>query len=160
MLFPSLSHRLQLLNTTVASIAVSVNDVLSQTYTALYGKGRDAGELVLCTAPLSSTSEVQALYTSGIIDYQTALPSAMHSLGCSAASISAALERRKTDEIKKRKADELEEKVVEAESERRIKNANNPPEAATSKSAAPAPVTSGKSKAPPSEAGSAPDDDD
>ena len=165
LLFPpfplfSLLPRLQLLNTTVTSIAVSVNDVLSQTYTALYGKGRDAGELVLSTAPLCATTEVQALYSSGIIDYETALPSAMHSLGCSASSISAALERRKTEESKKRKADELQEKVVEAESELRIKNAKNPPEAATSKAATPAPAPSGKSKAPPSEVGSAPDDDD
>jgi len=152
--------QLQLLNTTVASIAVSVNDVLSQTYTALYGKGRDAGELVLCTAPLCATTEVQALYSAGIIDYETAVPSAMHSLGCSASSISAALERRKTEESKKRKAGELQEKVVEAESKLRIKNAKNPPEAAASQTATPAPTSSGKAKVPPSEAGSAPDDND
>ena len=156
--------RLQLLNTTVASLAISVNDVLSQTYNALYSSGREAGELVLSTAPLCATSEVQALYSSGIIDFETAMPSAMHSLGCSAASISAAIERRKQDETKKRKAEELEERVVKAQSERRIKDAKTPPPAASSSAPvkAPAPDTSGsgKAKAPASEAGSGPDDGD
>ena len=143
--------QLQLLNTTVASIAVSVNDVLSQTYTALYGNGRDAGELVLSTAPLCSTTEVQALFPAQIIDFETALPSAMHSLGCSAASIAAAMERRRKEETKKRKREELAEKVEEAESKARIRVANNPEPASSS--------SSGKAKAPPSEVGSAPDDD-
>lgn len=149
--------QLQLLNTTVASIAVSVNDVLSQTYTALYGNGREAGELVLMTAPLCSTTEVQSLFSARVIDFETALPSAMHSLGCSAASIAAAMERRRKEETNKRKREELAEKVEEAESKARIRVANNPQiEGGTKPASSSAP---GKAKAPPSESGSAPDDD-
>ena len=47
------------------------------------------------TAPLSATSEVQALHDSGIIDYETAIPAAMHSLGCSVSDIEAALKRKR-----------------------------------------------------------------
>lgn len=150
--------QLQLLNTVVASLSVSVNDVLSQTYNALYGtNGTEAGELVLSTAPLCATAEVQALYAAQIIDFETALPSAMHSLGCSSAAISSALERRRAEESKKRKAEELNEKVNEAEGEARIRVANNPNLDAGSKPAA-ASSGSGKAKAPPSEAGSSPED--
>ncbi|MDA9633367.1 hypothetical protein N9S81_00345, partial [bacterium] len=145
--------QLQLLNTVVASLAVSVNDVLSQTYTALYGSGSGAGsggagagELVLSTAPLCSTAEVQALYAAQIIDYETALPSAMHSLGCSSASISSALERRRAEESKKRKVDELDAKVNEAEGKARIRLANNPNLDGGSKPAASA-ASGGKAKA-------------
>ena len=62
----------QLLNTTVASLALAVNDVLSQTYRAVYG-GEDGDELILTTAPLAATSEVQALYTGQLIDFETAM---------------------------------------------------------------------------------------
>ena len=49
--------QLQLLNTTVASIALSVNDVLSQTYRAIYGgSSEDSEELILRTAQLSATA--------------------------------------------------------------------------------------------------------
>ena len=64
--------QLQLLNTTVASLALVVNDVLTQTYRAIYG-GADEDELILTTAPLAATSEVQALYTGGLIDFESAM---------------------------------------------------------------------------------------
>lgn len=60
-----------MLNTTVASLALSINEVLTGTYRAIYGEG-DATELILRTAPLSATIEVEALYTAGIIDYESA----------------------------------------------------------------------------------------
>ena len=149
--------QLQLLNTVVASLAVSVNDVLSQTYNALYGSnGTEAGELVLSTAPLCATAEVQALYAAQIIDFETALPSAMHSLGCSSAAISSTLERRRMEENKKRKAEELDQKVNEAEGKARIRVANNPSLDGGSKPAAAS--SGGKARAPPSEAGSSPED--
>ena len=149
----------------VASLAVSVNDVLSQTYTALYGSGTGAGsggagagELVLSTAPLCSTAEVQALYAAQIIDYETALPSAMHSLGCSSASISSALERRRTEESKKRKVEEMDAKVNEAEGKARIRAANNPNLDGESKPAAASSGGKAKAKAASSETGSSPED--
>ena len=60
-----------------------------------YENAPEADELVLMTAPLASTTEVQALHDSGIIDFETALPAAMHSLGCTAADIQGALTRRR-----------------------------------------------------------------
>lgn len=87
--------QLQLLNTTVSSIALAVNDVLTQTYRAIYDGGDD-DELIVTTAPLAATSEIQALYTGGLIDFESAMPSALHSLGCSAEEIAAALDRRRS----------------------------------------------------------------
>jgi len=66
------AHRLQLLNTTVASIGLTVNDILTQTYRAVYGSP-DEDELILITAPLAACAEVQALYTGGLIDFESAM---------------------------------------------------------------------------------------
>lgn len=109
--------QLQLLNTTVASIALSVNKVLTawcaafgpqptaarlltplcppRSYQAVYADAKEEDELVLLTAPLSSTTEIEALYTAGLIDVESALPSALHSLGASAVEIEGALKRRR-----------------------------------------------------------------
>lgn len=83
------------LNTTVASIALSVNKVLTACYQVVYDDSNEADELVLLTAPLSSTTEIEALYTSGLIDIESALPAALHSLGASAVEIEGALKRRR-----------------------------------------------------------------
>lgn len=83
------------LNTTVASIALSVNKVLTACYQAVYADAKEEDELVLLTAPLSSTTEIEALYTAGLIDVESALPSALHSLGASAVEIEGALKRRR-----------------------------------------------------------------
>lgn len=56
----------------MASLALAVNDVLSQSYRAIYG-GSDEDELILTTAPLAATSEVQALFTGQLIDFETAM---------------------------------------------------------------------------------------
>jgi len=88
--------QLQLLNTTVTSIALNCNKVLTSAYHACYSNALEGDELVLLTAPLASTAEVEALYTSGIIDIESALPAALHSLGASAVEIDGALLRRRT----------------------------------------------------------------
>ena len=90
--------RLQLLNTTVQSLALHVNRVLTACYHAIFDDANDADELTLLTAPLSSTAEVQQLFTAGLIDSESALPAALHSLGCSASEIEGALERRRKAE--------------------------------------------------------------
>lgn len=87
--------QLQLLNTTVSSMALAVNRVLTACYHECYENAKEADELILMTAPLSATSEIQALHDSGIIDFETALPAAMHSLGCSVNDIEGALKRRR-----------------------------------------------------------------
>jgi hypothetical protein len=89
--------QLQLLNTTISSIAINVNNVLTRSYQACYGNvpgSTDEDELMLLTAPLSATAEVEALFTAGLIDVESALPAALHSLGCSANEITEALKRR------------------------------------------------------------------
>ena len=89
--------QLQLLNTTISSLAINVNNVLTRSYHACYGRvpgSTDEDELMLVTAPLSATTEIEALYAAQIIDVESALPAALHSLGCSANEISEALKRR------------------------------------------------------------------
>lgn len=93
--------QLQLLNTTVTAMAIQVNAVLTSCYHAVFGEssGRtEQDELMLVTAPLSAASEVQGLYEKGVIDYESALPAALHSLGCSANEITEALKRRRSQQ--------------------------------------------------------------
>ncbi len=86
--------RLQLLNTTVTSIALAANRVLTACYQTIYENAQEGDELVLLTAPLASTAEIEQLYSSGLIDIQSALPAALHSLGCTASEVAAAVKRR------------------------------------------------------------------
>ena len=86
----------QLLNTTVAAMAISVNAVLTCCYHACFGESSgstEQDELMLVTAPLSAASEVQGLFEKGIIDAESAIPAALHSLGCSSNEITEALRR-------------------------------------------------------------------
>ena len=87
-------------------MALSVNTVLTAAYKRIYGSESATDplaedELMLVVAPLSACAEVTMLFEKGVIDAQTAIPAALHSLGCSASEISAALSRRKeTDEAR------------------------------------------------------------
>ena len=114
----------------MASLALSINEILTSSYRAIYGTN-DETELILRTAPLGSTSEVQALFTADLIDYETALPAALHSLGCSSEEVSSALARkRKTvekDEILQKERDVTERDELKA----RSKIAKNPPQPAS-----------------------------
>jgi hypothetical protein len=83
------------LNSTIQSIAISVNKVLSSTYHAVYDDAREGDELTLLTAPLCSTAELQSLYEAGVVDIESALPAALHSLGCTASEIAGAVKRRR-----------------------------------------------------------------
>ena len=86
----------------MSSIAITLNTILTACYRACYDDGvSDEDELVLVTAPISATSEVEALYTAGIIDWQVAIPSALHSLGCTSTEITESLRRRREQESKK-----------------------------------------------------------
>lgn len=100
---------IQLLNTTVASLALSVNSVLTACYKQCYGSVgayEEDDECMLLTAALASTTEVQALYTAQLIDFESAIPAALHSLGATASEITYALERkRKLEEEKKKESD-------------------------------------------------------
>jgi len=118
--------QLQLLNTTVASIALFVNSVLTTTYNAIYGAENDDGELILVVAPLAANKEVEELYKSGIIDYETAMPAALHSLGCSAEEIASAMQRRRDSEAKEKAMSDERQKTEKAELKARAKVAANP----------------------------------
>lgn len=87
--------QLQLLNTTVQSLAITVNAVLTQCYLVCFSDSTSAltDELCLLTAPLSSVEEIVSLVGAGVIDMESALPSSLHSLGASANEINAALDR-------------------------------------------------------------------
>ena len=87
--------QLQLLNTTVASMAISVNDVLTQSYHACYNNASGDDTMELLVSPLASTTEVEALYTAQLIDFESAIPAALHSLGATSAEITSALERKR-----------------------------------------------------------------
>jgi len=86
------------LNTTVTSLSLAVNRVLTAAFHACFENAPEGTECCLITAPLSSTEEIAALYTSQVIDIESALPAALHSLGCTAEEIAGALERRKKTE--------------------------------------------------------------
>lgn len=100
-------------------MALAVNKVLTACYSACYDDALEGDELVLLTAPLAATTEVQALFDSGIIDIESALPAALHSLGASAVEIDGALKRR-------RKADKAgtDTKLLEAQTAAKMGDAD------------------------------------
>ena len=111
--------QLQLLNGTIQSIAIAVNKVLTATYHAVYDDAKEGDELVLLTAPLCSTAELQSLFEAGVIDINSALPAALHSLGCTASEIAGAVKRR-------RKADQdgTDTKLLEAQNNAKLGDAD------------------------------------
>ena len=112
-------HVAQLLNSTIQSIAISVNKVLTATYHACYDDAKEGDELTLLTAPLCSTAEIQSLFEAGVIDIESALPAALHSLGCTAVEIAGAVKRR-------RKADQdgTDTKLLEAQNAAKLGDAD------------------------------------
>ena len=149
--------RAQLLNTTVASIALTVNEVLTATYRAIYGASDD-DELILVTAPLTATAEVQALYAGGLIDYETAVPAALHSLGCTSQEIASALERRREADEKEKALQAQRDSTEVDELRNRSKVAKLPVTAETAAPSKPAAKAAAKAPAKPqSDAGG--DDD-
>ena len=145
-------------------MAISVNTVLTAAYKKIYGSDNPTNplnddELMLVVAPLSSCDEVTTLFKEGVIDIQTAIPAALHSLGCSASEIQAALARRKeSDESKttgeqaeKDKNDanlnaEVELKTAMAERERAnakklVREASQPASSSSSASSSKSPQT-------------------
>lgn len=69
--------------------------MLTATYHAVYDDAKEGDELTLLTAPLCSTAELQSLFEAGVIDIESALPAALHSLGCTAVEIAGATKRRR-----------------------------------------------------------------
>ena len=88
-----LPHRLSLLNSTVASLAKSINEVLSDTYAELYPDDTGDVQLELVTAPLAATEEVLALYQAGIAPAEVAVPACLHAIGASRDDIEDAVKK-------------------------------------------------------------------
>ena len=109
----------QLLNSTIQSIAISVNKVLTATYHAVYSDAREGDELTLLTAPLCSTAELQSLFEAGVIDIESALPAALHSLGCTALEIAGATKRRNQAD-----ASGTDAKLLEAQNQAKLGDAD------------------------------------
>jgi hypothetical protein len=99
------SATLQLLNSTIAQLGKAVSAVLTKTYNTLYADDDQSDEapaqLVLVTNPLAVAKEIQEMFTAQLIDYETALPAAMHSLGATTEEIEAAMKRAKEKDDKK-----------------------------------------------------------
>ena len=110
---------LQLLNSTIQSIALSVNKVLTATYHAVYDDAKEGDELTLLTAPLCSTAELQSLFEGGVIDIESALPAALHSLGCTAVEIAGAVKRRRQAD-----QDGTDTKLLEAQNSAKLGDAD------------------------------------
>ena len=111
--------QLQLLNTTVTSIALAVNKVLTACYHTVYDNAQQGDELVLLTAPLASTAEIEQLFTAGVIDIQSALPAALHSLGCTASEVAGAVKRREAAE-----KDGADTKLMEVQNQTKLGDAD------------------------------------
>ena len=111
--------QLQLLNSTIQNIALSVNKVLTATYHAVFSDAKEGDELTLLTAPLASTAEVQSLYEAGLIDIESALPAALHSLGCTALEVAGAVKRRKQAD-----ASGTDSKLLEAQNQAKLGDAD------------------------------------
>ena len=94
--------------------------MLTASYHAVYPDAVEGDDLVLITAPLASTAEVEALYTAGVIDIESALPAALHSLGSTAHDISGAMKRRL--EVEKSGKDA---KLLEAETQAQLANSDS-----------------------------------
>ena len=73
--------------------------MLTSTYNSIYGDddedGEEPAQLKLMTAPLSVAEEIERLFTAQLIDYQTALPAALHSLGATPEEVEQAMARAK-----------------------------------------------------------------
>tara|TARA_B110000858_G_scaffold121172_1_gene138287 strand:- start:5272 stop:5778 length:507 start_codon:yes stop_codon:yes gene_type:complete len=108
-----------LLNSTIQSIALAVNKVMTATYHACYSDAKEGDELVLLTAPLASTAEVQSLYEAGLIDIESALPAALHSLGCTAVEVAGAVKRRKQSD-----SSGTDSKLIEAQAQSKLGDAD------------------------------------
>ena len=96
-----------------------MNKVLTATYHAVYDDAKEGDELTLLTAPLCSTAELQSLFEAGVVDIESALPAALHSLGCTAVEIAGAVKRRK-------QADQAgtDTKLLEAQNQAKVGDAD------------------------------------
>ena len=85
----------------------------------MYDDAKEGDELTLLTAPLCSTAELQSLYEAGVVDIESALPAALHSLGCTALEIAGAVKRRRQAD-----QDGTDSKLLEAQNNAKLGDAD------------------------------------
>tara|TARA_Y100000389_G_C17386720_1_gene477462 strand:+ start:197 stop:847 length:651 start_codon:yes stop_codon:yes gene_type:complete len=120
------SATLQLLNSTISQLSKAVSAVLTKTYNQLYndeneGEEEEPAQLKLVTSPLAVAEEIEKLYTAQLIDYETALPAALHSLGATTEEIEAAMERAKEKDDKKCQCDDEDRAFQSKDQELQLK---------------------------------------
>lgn len=81
----------------MASLAKSINEVLSDTYAELYPDDTGDVSLELVTAPLAATEEVIALFQAGIAPAEVAVPACLHAIGASRDEIEDAVKKAVAD---------------------------------------------------------------
>ena len=99
--------------------------VLTKTYNQLYADDDEGDEepaqLKLVTNPLSVAEEIEKLYTAQLIDYESALPAALHALGATTEEIEAAMARAKEKEDKKCQCEDEEREFQKKDQELQLK---------------------------------------
>ena len=86
-------RRLSLLNSTVTSLAKSINEILTEAYLDVYGSEDGDVTLELITAPLAASEEVLALYAGGVAPAEVAVPACLHAIGASREQIEDAVKQ-------------------------------------------------------------------
>ena len=82
-----------MLNSTVSSLAKSINEVLSEAYVDVYGEEEGDVSLELITAPLAASEEVLQLFQGGLCPAEVAVPSVLHAIGASKDQIEDAVDQ-------------------------------------------------------------------
>ena len=101
------------MNSTIVSLAKSLNQVLTAAYHDVYG-GDGTETLELVTSPLAATEEVINLHAAGLCPAEVAVPAALHALGASKEQIAKAVE----DAVKLREKTEGKEDTVATDEKR------------------------------------------
>lgn len=86
-------HRLSLLNSTVTSLAKSINEILTECYAEIYQEDDSDVTLELITAPLAASEEVLALFQGGVAPAEVAVPACLHAIGASREQIEDAVKQ-------------------------------------------------------------------
>ena len=81
----------------------------------------EPAQLVLVTNPLAVAKEIQEMFTAQLIDYETALPAAMHSLGATTEEIEAAMKRAKEKDEKKCQCEDEDRALQKQDAELSVK---------------------------------------
>ena len=99
--------------------------MLTKAYNAIYGdddeEGEEPAQLQLMTAPLAAAEEIEKLFTAQLIDRETALPAALHSLGATPGEIEKALARGKEKDDRQCACEDADREFQQKDQELQLK---------------------------------------